>query len=274
MGLFRRASPSSTSSESPREASAASSHRLAFVCNVCGAENAVPSAQIGRETPSCRCGSTVRMRSIVHTLSVELFGRCMPIAEFPDDAKLRGIGTSDWRGYADRLAAKLDYTNTYYHTEPRLDITAPDPSLEGTLDFLVSSDVFEHVEPPVERAFAAARRLLKPDGVFVFSVPYTLEPATVEHFPELGEWSIVTPPDGRRELHNRTADGREQVFRDLVFHGGEGATLEMRVFSLAGIERAARQCGFGPPRVYTESHLACGTVWEVSWSLTMALRPA
>ena len=30
---------------------------------------------------------------------------------------------------------------------------------------------------------------------------------------------------------NWTADGRIETFDDLVFHGGPGSTLEMRVFS-------------------------------------------
>lgn len=248
-------------------------HRLSFTCNVCGAAATCDAAQIGREQPSCnKCGSTVRMRSIVHTLSMELFGECMPIDEMPHSPHLRGLGTSDWKGYAERLARKFDYTNTFYHQEPKLDLTDPVGWQDGSLDFFVSTDVFEHVTPPVERAFATVHRLLKPGGVFVFSVPYKLHGETDEHFPELHEWHIdrdVPTP----VLHNRTRDGREQRFEDLVFHGGEGATLEMRVFSLPDIQQHAERAGFEAPRVYHQSHLECGTVWEVNWSLTMALRP-
>lgn len=249
--------------------------RLRFVCNVCGDANDCPSADIARETSSCRgCHSTVRMRSIVHVLSQELFGRCLPIAEFPAGTARRGVGLSDWDGYASRLARRLDYTNTFYHQEPRLDITDVGPQHDGRYDFVIATDVFEHIAPPVERAFASVRRMLKPGGVFVFSVPFSFEAATVEHFPELCDWRIERAGAGRPELHNTTADGRQQVFRDLVFHGGEGSTLEMRMFSLAGIREVARRTGFAAPRVYRESHLACGTVWEVPWSVTMALRPA
>lgn len=246
---------------------------LTFTCNICGNANQCEAAKIGRETPSCSsCGSTVRMRSIVHVLSHELFGRCMPIAEFPSEPRLRGIGTSDWQGYASRLAKRLDYTNTFYHQEPKVDITAPDPSLDGTLDFLTSTDVFEHIEPPVDRAFRAARRLLKPNGVLVFSVPYKLDGDIVEHFPDMHDWQIDRS-SGKPVLHNTTRDGKKQVFDDLVFHGGDGATLEMRLFSLQGICDQARAAGFAPPKIHHASHLECGMVWEVDWSLTMALRP-
>lgn len=62
-----------------------------------------------REEPSCpRCGSTVRMRSIIHTLSMELFGKSMPIKDFPDERNITEVGISDWQGYAGPLSRKLD----------------------------------------------------------------------------------------------------------------------------------------------------------------------
>lgn len=246
---------------------------LTFVCNICSTKNTVAGTQIGRETPSCsKCGSTVRMRAMVHTLSMELYGKSLRIDEFPKEPRYRGIGTSDWVGYAAPLAKKLDYTNTFYHQEPKVDITDPDPAMNGTLDFVTSTDVFEHIITPVSRGFEAVRRLLKPNGVFVFSVPYNLEGPTVEHFPEMHDWHIDRS-GAKPVLHNTTKSGEKQVFEDLVFHGGEGATLEMRVFSLQGICEQAEAAGFAPPRVYHASHLQSGVVWEVDWSLTMSLRP-
>jgi len=157
---------------------------LTFQCNICGAACEYPMLDLGRETPSCRnCGSTVRMRSIVHLLSMELFGQSLVLPDFPTRLDIRGMGLSDWNRYADPLAQRLSYTNTFYHQEPRLDITRIDPALEGSLDFLISTDVFEHIVPPISVAFANVRRLLKPDGVFIFSVPYTLDADTWSIFP-------------------------------------------------------------------------------------------
>ena len=115
--------------------------------------------------------------SVVHALR-RSFGQGMSISEFPIRPDLTGIGLTDC-GYAPRLSSKLAYRNTFYDREPRLDITDPPTDLEGTLDFLISSDVFEHVPPPVERAFEGVFRLLKPGGVFVLTVPYLLQGETM-----------------------------------------------------------------------------------------------
>ncbi len=133
-----------------------------YICNVCGQPSNVPLDRLEREVPSCEsCGSTPRFRGVVHALSLGLFGESLPIPRFPQRLDLRGFGLSDWEGYATGLARKLDYTNTFLHTEPHLDIVDIDGRLAGTLDFLISSEVFEHVAPPVQRAFANASRLLK-----------------------------------------------------------------------------------------------------------------
>jgi hypothetical protein len=141
---------------------------LDWQCNICGALCHTPLSALWRELPSCpSCQSTVRFRAIVHLLSMELFGKSLILDDFPVDKAIRGAGLSDWEGYADRLAQKLEYTNTFYHQAPKLDITNIDPAQEGTLDFLICTEVFEHVPPPVSTAFANAWRLLKPSGVLI-----------------------------------------------------------------------------------------------------------
>jgi hypothetical protein len=102
---------------------------LHWQCNVCRHDVQTPIAALHRETPSCPfCDSSVRRRAIVHMLSSELFGHSMLLGDLPIDRALRGIGLSDWAGYADVLASKFNYTNTFYHQAPRLDITAIDPA--------------------------------------------------------------------------------------------------------------------------------------------------
>ena len=59
-----------------------------------------------------------------------------------------------------------------------------------------------------------------------------------EHFPDLFEFQIVEFGQDR-VLVNRTRSGSYQVFDNLVFHGGPGFTLEMRVLSIAD---ALRNC--------------------------------
>ena len=245
---------------------------VSFRCNICGATSVVPRGQIDREVRSCSdCGSTVRWRSMVHALSMELFGRNLAIRDFPTRKDIKGIGLTDWDGYADRLAAKLDYQNTFLHQEPKLDITAIPAELEHTLDFVISSDVFEHVPPPISVAFENLRKLLKPGGVAILSVPYDETPFTREHFPELHDWRIIEE-DGRTILKNTTRDGRAQVFDQLVFHGGAGNVLEMRAFSEAGLLGDLRDAGFVDIKLFGDDHLETGIAWKYKQSLPVSAR--
>ena len=218
---------------------------ISFRCNICGiGHDAVPRALLGREDASCTaCGSSVRMRGVIHYLSLELFGRSLPLPEFPVRPDITGVGLSDWPGYAANLAQKLGYTNTFYHQEPYLDIVSPLPEHLGRYDFLISTDVFEHVPPPVSRAFAGSAALLKPGGLLVLTVPFTDVPETVEHFPNLHSFA-VTKVGEEWVLVNRDQAGRYTVHSDLVFHGGPGTTLEMRIFSRADTLRWLQQTGF------------------------------
>lgn len=248
---------------------------LPYVCNICGAPNVARVRRLDRESASCwRCKSNVRLRSVVHVLSERLFGRSLPVLAFPSGARLKGVGLSDWDGYAKKLARALDYENTFLHREPKLDITALSPSREGTADFLISSDVFEHVARPVGRAFQNSFRLLKPGGVLVLTVPFSLEDTTREHFPELHDFRLEER-DGKRVLVDRLPSGEEQAFDDLVFHGGDGATLEMRLFSLKGLMRELEAAGFTDVRVHGEPQFKYGIYHAHPWSLPLsAVKPA
>jgi SAM-dependent methyltransferase len=196
----------------------------------------------------------------------------MVIPEFPHRPDLRGLGLSDEACYATGLAAKLGYLNTFYDTEPRFDIMNLDPAHIGQYDFIISSDVFEHVPPPAVRAFENARRLLRPGGVLIFSVPYRVEGETTEHFPELFDYELVRTSSSA-VVKNRTRDGREQEFTDLVFHGGPGFTLEMRVFSLNGIQKCVKEAGFSHLEIYDKDDWDFGLCWKgATWSHVMAAR--
>jgi len=217
---------------------------VAFVCNLCNASNSVAPERLAREVSSCSaCGSTVRFRTIAWLVAREVLGEERGLPDLPHRPDLVGIGLSDAQSYAVPLGRAFTYTNTFYDSEPRLDITAVPDALAGRHDFVIASDVFEHVAPPIARAFHGARRLLKPNGVFIMTVPFSYEPETTEHFPDLHDYRIVRTGDGKR-LHNTTRDGRSQVFENLIFHGGVGATLEMRVFSKPALERTLQEAGF------------------------------
>jgi SAM-dependent methyltransferase len=232
-------------------AKAEKSDIVKFRCNICGNRTSFPASELTRENSSCvYCGSTIRWRSVIHVLSVALFGKSIALPDFPNRPDICGFGMSDWEGYAASLAKKLSYTNTFYHQEPRLDITKveiPQP----TYDFIISTEVYEHICPPVSRAFENARRLLKPGGVMVFTVPYVLG-KTVEHFPGTCTFSLQ-PSGSDWVLSSNLADGTVREYRNLIFHGGAGVTVEMRLYGKDDLFEECRNAGFKTIRIHDEA---------------------
>jgi SAM-dependent methyltransferase len=233
-----------------------------------------PSVWDPREGATCTyCGSSVRKRGIIHHLSECLFGSSIALPDFPYSPEIVGLGLSDWEGYATYLEQKFSYTNTFFDEEPFLDITKVPPERSETCDFLISTEVFEHVPPPVARAFAGSFKLLKPGGLLVLTVPFTNVPETVEHFPELDLFKIVQLGDSY-VLVNRTADGRFELHTDLTFHIGPGSTLEMRIFSRADTVRLLEEAGFVDVRVHEEAVPQWGIYPPHAWGLPItALKP-
>jgi SAM-dependent methyltransferase len=244
---------------------------LDFVCNLCGTRN-TGVENFGREVANCAgCHSSVRARALLAALSLELFGTVLPLPDFPTLKSIRGIGLSDDESYAARLAGRFDYRNTWFDRPPVLDISAPDPSLVGSFDFLLAAEIFEHVRPPAEQSFRNALSLLKPEGVLVMSVPYKPDGATEEHFPALADYRTVTL-NSATVLVNRQASGDFQVFDQLVFHGGPGSTLEMRVFSESGLRDCLASAGFRSVRIHSANFAEFGILHSESWSLPIGAR--
>ena len=209
----------------------------------------------------------MRLRAVVHHLSMALFAKSLSIEDFPPEARDRvGLGMTDSDKYAIPLAKKFRYRNTFYHREPRLDIQTLEDSQMAAYDFVVSSDVMEHVAPPISNAFINLRRLLKPGGLLVLTVPFIIEGDTLEHFPDLHEYQ-VEKKNGAYVLTNKTLDGGMQKFSNLIFHGGPGTTLEMRLFSESGLQRELRQAGFEQIVFHREPCFERGIYWNGPWSV-------
>lgn len=243
-----------------------------FTCNVCGGEGCFDEVSLADpEAPSCHaCGSNVRHRWLVHRLSLELFGRSLALPHFPDSKSISGLGLSDPPLLATGFARSLNYLNTFYDSEPLFDIRSDDSPL-GELDFLIASEVFEHVTPPVEVAFQNAFRLLKPGGVMLLTTPWVWGGPTREHFPGLHQWAI----EGERQqrvLRNVRVDGRTERFTNLVFHGGPGLTLEMRLFSKSGLESSLRGAGFPDVEFEQGTVPSAGIVFPYPWSRPIVVR--
>jgi SAM-dependent methyltransferase len=242
---------------------------MAFICNICGSHNDAES--FGTEAASCACGSNVRLRALIHLLSMELFGQSLVLTEFPKLKAIRGLGISDQQGYARILAEKFDYTNTFYDREPRLDLAESHPELRGSYDFILLADVIEHIAPPLERALEEAHRLLKPRGFLGITIFCNPADQMHEHFPDLNEFRIVSL--GKSPvLINRRPDGTLEIRDDLIFHGGAGATLEMREFGITALNAKLLAAGFLEVHLLTENLPKIGILFDENVSQPLIAR--
>lgn len=95
-------------------------------------------------------------------------------------------------GWATIFEKKFNYINTYYHTSPYLDIYNEEHIINyNNLDFIISSDVFEHINPlpSIQYAFDNLYKILNKGGYIIFSVPFT-NGEHHEHFPNLFKYNI------------------------------------------------------------------------------------
>jgi SAM-dependent methyltransferase len=236
---------------------------LLYECNLCGRPNAIDLAAMEREARTCLgCGSTLRHRSVVAALSRKVFaGKSLPLDEWQGVEGLKVTGVSDAELIARALGQKVGYTNTFVHHAPFLDICAPAPEHVASCDVLLCSDVLEHVPPPVERAFEGMRRIIRPGGFLLMTVPCTALEATAEHYSSLHEYRIVER-GGKSVLVNRTPEGKLEEFDDLVFHGGPGETLEMRHFALNDLQGHLARAGFSTVEICAQPDFRHGVYWQ------------
>lgn len=236
-----------------------------FSCNICGQPNMVSASLRHRELLNCsNCGSCARFRGIVNALQQFVLGSDQrgPLASEIPRKDISGIGMSDSLGYAEHFERLFSYTNTYYHTEPFLDVSSAESATHyQNLDFVVSSDVLEHVEAPISSAFRNIWSMLKPKGWLILSVPYLEGYETIEHFPHLNEYSITKVGDDYA-LVNRRADGLVECHRNLSFHGGPGSVLELRVFGEGDLLAMLRYAGFGIVHTLKPDRTDIGYSWD------------
>lgn len=180
---------------------------------------------------------------------------------------------SDAGVYAHVLRHKFNYFNTFFHAEPKLDIRSPARHYLGQFDFVVSSDVLEHVEGPTCRALENLRALLKPGGILALTVPYGFHETTIEHYPELHDYRIEGV-GADRVLVNVTKDNREQRFTNLCFHGGDGSTLELRIYSYNDLIRQLAEAGFKDIQVHDASRPEWGIIHRHKLGLPITAKAA
>ena len=80
---------------------------------------------------------------------------------------------------------------------------------------------------------------------------------------------MVEVADTRLYIEER---GELSAFPLLVFHGGPGTTLEMRLFSLPALEREFAAAGFAHVRVDDQAFPEYGIAWPVAWGVPIVAR--
>ncbi len=179
---------------------------------------------------------------------------------------------SDWKPIVDGLAEKFNFQNTFFHTRPKFDLLQLEPEYLGAYDFVIASEVFEHISPPIQPAFDNLPRLLRPNGFIVFTVPWAPDGATQEHFPNLLDWRVVDLRTGSI-LVNRARNGDLEIFEDLIFHGGAGQTLEMRLFTQPDLAKHLQNAGLVNFQfAEVEENPGFGIIWEGNWSMGLVAR--
>lgn len=249
-----------------------------FTCNICAANVPDLEPNVDPEGSLCRaCGSNIRQRALAHLVADTLYGEPLLLRNFPCKGDVIGLGISDSPAFAKRLKRALPgYENTQFDSAlvseeaPYLDIVNPAQRFFACADFITCSEVLEHVQPPVQSAFEGLYSLLKPGGTLILTVPYSFA-GTIEHFPDLHEWHLENR-DPAVVLVNRTRAGTLEEFRNLRFHGGGDAVLEMRVFGLEDIFGHLEAAGFRHIRVREENLLTNGIFFKYNWGLPITAR--
>lgn len=243
-----------------------------YKCNITNNKFLLKKDDIGREKCNYN-GFTSRDRAIVYCLMNKFDFPKTALSEIVEK-NLTGIGMSDSDGLSSYLSNSFNYINTFFHKEPFLDIYNTEHiKLYQNLDFIICSDVFEHIDPypGLNIAFSHLYSMLKKiSGVLIFSVPYNTA-EHIEHFPSLYKYNIIQKND-TYVLQNIDKYGKLEEFTNLIFHGGPGQTLEMRQFSQNSLLQYLYNAGFKNITFHSidQEMNEFGIFWECPVSLVVS----
>ena len=245
-----------------------------FTCNITGKKFSLSKEDIGREK-GCTFGYNSRFRAIRFVLTKVLFNESKIVSLCQENKNIKGVGMNDGP-WASILEQKFNYINTFYgEFPPYLDIYNDEHvNSYQDLDFIISSEVFNHINPypGLQTAFNNLARMLKSGGFLIFSVPFIYEDHK-EYYPSLYNYQIVNK-NGNYIIENTTIEGRKETFGNLVFHGGPGNGLEMRLFSKNSIVAFLKEAGFENIIFHNpnEEMHKCGIFWENKCSLVLSAK--
>jgi len=210
-------------------------------CILCGASHDDTPEPVSREGAVCGvCDSTWRTRAVTLAVMTGLGIDPAPLSEISTDWSRVGVGFDDHPSIFSRFPARWDFVNTRLHRFPQLDLLSPTDTTVGAFEFALCSDVLEHVQPPYRRGLEGLLTILKPGGFAVISVPVSGNPETIEHYPGLKRFEILES----RAVEWTDEMGTRHHQSHPVFHGGDGLTLEFRIFSASEIVATLVEVGF------------------------------
>lgn len=197
-------------------------------CSVCGGTAEFIDTQPSiRETYSCsKCKASLRERSVANAIiSVFGFGSCTSIRDLAKQKHFSELNIFEPGviGIIRKFISHLpNYHNSFFYED-----ASPGEFVEGvrnedlenlsfldnSFDLVITSDIFEHIRKP-DIAFQDIFRVLKPNGVHIFSIP-TLIPmkeATISRVDVSGSNDIhILEP----AYHGNGKGGKSLVYNDF-----------------------------------------------------------
>ena len=197
-------------------------------------------------------------------------GRPLPLPDVPARKDIAGVGLSDADAYARPARGQVHLReHVLSHGAAARHRRRRRSSASAATTSSIASDVFEHVAPPVSRAFANARRLLKPGGKFIFTVPFTLEPTHGRALP--GPPRLDAGRARRRVDAHQPHAGRPRSRRSPTSCSTAARDRRSRCASSRARRWSAssRDAGFARVRIAAEPYLPFGIHWPEPWSVPM-----
>lgn len=219
-------------------------------CPTCGPSLMVKLADDAISVRCLRCGASAIHMSILQVLQ-RLYPQLSGLAVY--EMSSRG----PLFGYLRTRAGQFAYSEFFDDVKPgglKGDIPCQDVQAltygDASFDLCTSTEVFEHV-PDDRKGFSEIRRVLRPGGRFVFTVPLTEEAVTVERaVMEAGTIRHLLEPEYHGDVIR--GHGRVLAFRNY----GQDIVDRLREsgFRAARLEPAVRTAwwGFGTKVVVAE----------------------
>ncbi len=235
-----------------------------YICPICGQVNSRQGEGIHRELNLCSsCGSNSRFRATILSLLSAYAEQedDYNLAQMTADKRFRGIGLSDSQVYAELLAMKYSYTNTFYHCEPYLDVESRFSFLEyKPIDFIICNDIIEHTALPPAEVIPILYEALQPGGVLVLCAPTYNLSHHIEKYASFDYYEVEQTAKGYK-VNFKSKLGVAFTDNNPCFHGGPGRVLEIRLISEENLRYNLQSVGFEITRLNDSLLKKYGAWW-------------